>query len=152
MVQWGDRPKNLFGHNFWMEGPIDLRPTHLNCIFCKIFLGTPHLTIFGSPKYVPKYTKYASSFNIKDSPTCLFSANMCVRSKIVLATDCFLIGFVGVCARFAVNMVWQGGFSTGKLYFKQTNFYKERKRQRCKQFGNWASRTGGKGNKSVTVG
>ena len=26
--------------------------------FCKIFSETPHLTIFGAPKYVPKYAKY----------------------------------------------------------------------------------------------
>ena len=31
-LQWGDRPKNWLGHNFWLEGSIDLRPTRLNSI------------------------------------------------------------------------------------------------------------------------
>ena len=42
IVQWGDRPKIWLVHKFWLEGPIDVRPT----AFCKIFSGTPHLTIF----------------------------------------------------------------------------------------------------------
>ena len=53
-------PKIKFGHNFWLEGPFDTRSTHLIwTVFCKIFSGTPHLTIFGSLKYVPKYAEYA---------------------------------------------------------------------------------------------
>ena len=49
--------KTKFGHNFWLEGPIDLRPTYLNCIF-KIFSGTPQIwpnmhfwRIFGRAKW-----------------------------------------------------------------------------------------------------
>ena len=30
-----------FGHNFWLEGPIDLRPTRLNCILQDLFRDTP---------------------------------------------------------------------------------------------------------------
>ena len=35
------RPKMIFGHNFWLEGPIDLRPTRLNCILQDLFRDTP---------------------------------------------------------------------------------------------------------------
>ena len=30
-----------FGHNFWLEGPIDLRPKRLNCILQDLFRDTP---------------------------------------------------------------------------------------------------------------
>ena len=40
-LQWGNRPKNWLGHNFWLEGPIDLRPTRPNCILQDIFRDTP---------------------------------------------------------------------------------------------------------------
>ena len=61
-------PKKRFGHNFWLEGPINLRTMRLNCIL-QDFSGTPHLTIFGPPKYAPKlhiwpylaYSAYLSS-------------------------------------------------------------------------------------------
>ena len=33
--------KMRFGHNFWLEGPIDLRPTRLNCILQDLFRDTP---------------------------------------------------------------------------------------------------------------
>ena len=53
-------PKIKFGHNFWLEGPFDTRSTRLIwTAFCKIFSGTPHLTIFGAPKYAPKYAYLA---------------------------------------------------------------------------------------------
>ena len=35
------RPKMRFGQNFWLEGPIDLRPTRLNCILQDLFRDTP---------------------------------------------------------------------------------------------------------------
>ena len=34
-------PKMRFGHNFWLEGPIDLRPKRLNCILQDLFRDTP---------------------------------------------------------------------------------------------------------------
>ena len=46
-----------FGHNIWLEGPIDL-DQRVSTVFCKIFSGTPHSTIFGARKYSPKYAKY----------------------------------------------------------------------------------------------
>ena len=51
------RQKMRFGHNIWLEGPIDL-DQRVSTAFCKIFSGTPHLTIFGALKYAPKYAKY----------------------------------------------------------------------------------------------
>ena len=47
-----------FGHNIWLEGPIDL-DQRVSTAFCKIFSGTPHLTLFGAPKYAPKYAYLA---------------------------------------------------------------------------------------------
>ena len=41
LLRWGNRPKIWFGHNFWLEGPIDLRPTRLNCILQDLFRDTP---------------------------------------------------------------------------------------------------------------
>ena len=38
--QWGDRAKMRFGHNFWLEGPIYLRPTRQNCILQDLFRDT----------------------------------------------------------------------------------------------------------------
>ena len=34
-------PKIWFGHKFWLEGLIDLRPTRLNCILHDLFRDTP---------------------------------------------------------------------------------------------------------------
>ena len=34
------RPKMRFGCNFWLEGPIDLQPTRLNCILQDLFSDT----------------------------------------------------------------------------------------------------------------
>ena len=34
-------PKIKFGHNFWLEGPIDTRSTRLNCILQDLFRDTP---------------------------------------------------------------------------------------------------------------
>ena len=34
-------PKMRFGHNFWLEGPIDLRPMRLNCILQDLFRDNP---------------------------------------------------------------------------------------------------------------
>ena len=36
----GKSAKNLIGNNFWLEGPIDLRPTRLNCILQDLFRDT----------------------------------------------------------------------------------------------------------------
>ena len=41
LLQWGSQPKIWFGHNFQLEDPIDLRPTHLNCILQDLFRDTP---------------------------------------------------------------------------------------------------------------
>ena len=41
-----------FRLNFWLRGPIDTRSTCLNCIL-QDFSGTPHVIIFGTPKYAP---------------------------------------------------------------------------------------------------
>ena len=40
---WNDAigPKMRFGHNLSLEGPIDLRPTRLNCILHDLFRDTP---------------------------------------------------------------------------------------------------------------
>ena len=55
------RQKMRFGHNIWLEGPIDL-DQRVSTAFCKIFSGTPHSTIFGALKYAhkcaPEYAKY----------------------------------------------------------------------------------------------
>ena len=40
-LKWGNYPKMRFDHNFWLEGPIDLRPTRLNCILQDLFRDTP---------------------------------------------------------------------------------------------------------------
>ena len=40
-MKWGNQSKIGFGHNFWLEGPIDLRPTRLNCILQDLFRDTP---------------------------------------------------------------------------------------------------------------
>ena len=45
-----------FGHNFWL-GVLLTKDQRVWTAFCKIFSGTPHLTIFGTLKYVPKYGK-----------------------------------------------------------------------------------------------
>ena len=37
-----------FVHNFWLEGPIDLRPTRLNCILQDLFRDTPLDHIWGA--------------------------------------------------------------------------------------------------------
>ena len=51
-----------FGHNIWLEGPIDL-DQRVSTAFCKIFSGTPHSTIFGALKYAHKYAhKYAPEY------------------------------------------------------------------------------------------
>ena len=39
-LQWGNQPKIWFGHNFWLEGPIDLRTTRLNYILQDLFRDT----------------------------------------------------------------------------------------------------------------
>ena len=36
-----NQPKIWFGHNFWLEGPLDLNTTRLNCILQDLFRGTP---------------------------------------------------------------------------------------------------------------
>ena len=36
----GKSSKIWFGHNFWLEGPIDLRPTRLNSILQDLFRDT----------------------------------------------------------------------------------------------------------------
>ena len=53
----GKSSKIWFGHNFWLEGPIDLRPTRLNSILQDLFRDTV-LDHIGPLKYVPKYAKY----------------------------------------------------------------------------------------------
>ena len=40
-LQWRNQPKMRFGHNFWLEVPINLRPTRLNCILQDLFRDTP---------------------------------------------------------------------------------------------------------------
>ena len=55
------RQKMRFGHNIWLEGPIDL-DQRVSTAFCKIFSGTPHSTIIGAPKYAPKYGKILHTF------------------------------------------------------------------------------------------
>ena len=35
-------PKKVFGHNFWLECPTDLRTTSLSCIFDALFEDTPY--------------------------------------------------------------------------------------------------------------
>ena len=61
-----------FGHNFWLKGPIDLRPTGLNCILQDHFRDTPldhiwraqicaknaYLAIFGILGRVFEHIKY----------------------------------------------------------------------------------------------
>ena len=42
-----------FGHNFWLG--VILTTHGVWTAFCKIFSGTPHLTIFGALNYEPKY-------------------------------------------------------------------------------------------------
>ena len=54
------RHKMRFGHNIWLEGPIDL-DQRVSTAFCKIFSGTPHSTIFGAPKYT--YLAYLAIFH-----------------------------------------------------------------------------------------
>ena len=41
IIQWGNQPKMRIGHNFWLEGPIDLRPTPLDCILQDLFRDIP---------------------------------------------------------------------------------------------------------------
>ena len=36
-----NQPKIWFGHNFWLEGPINLRRTRLNCILQDLFRDIP---------------------------------------------------------------------------------------------------------------
>ena len=47
-LQWENRPKLRFGHNFWLVGPIDLRPMRLNCILLDLFRDTPLDHIWGA--------------------------------------------------------------------------------------------------------
>ena len=52
--------KSGFGHNFWLEGPIDLRTTHLNYILQDLFRDTPfdHIWRAHCPSMHPKYCIY----------------------------------------------------------------------------------------------
>ena len=55
-----------YSHNFWLEGPIDLRPTRLNCIL-QDPSETPHLSIFCAPAPAPKmHIKPYLSISISD--------------------------------------------------------------------------------------
>ena len=47
-LQRGYQPKIWFSHNFWLEGPIDLRRTRLNCIMQDLFRDTPLDHIWGA--------------------------------------------------------------------------------------------------------
>ena len=51
-----NQPKNGFGQNFWLNGPIDLRIAHLNYILQDLIKDTPldHILV---PKhaYLAKY-------------------------------------------------------------------------------------------------
>ena len=51
-----------FGRNFWLGGPIDLKPTHMNSwtVFCNIFSRIPHLTIFSALKYAAPHPFHIS--------------------------------------------------------------------------------------------
>ena len=41
VITTGKSAKIWFGHNFWLKGPIDQRPTRLNCILQDLFKDTP---------------------------------------------------------------------------------------------------------------
>ena len=57
--QWGYLPKIRLGHIFWLEGPIHLRPTRLNCILQDLFRDTPLDHIARAQIFPPKYAYLA---------------------------------------------------------------------------------------------
>ena len=63
IVQWGHQPKIWFDHNCWLEGPIDLRPTRLNCILAlpDLFRAPtwPYLAPPNTRQNMPNMAKYA---------------------------------------------------------------------------------------------
>ena len=54
---------------FCLGGPIDLKPTHLNSwtVFCNIFSGIPHLTIFSTLKYAAPHPFHISCYGLNQS-------------------------------------------------------------------------------------
>ena len=57
LLKWGNRPKNWFGHNFWPEGPIDLKTTRLDHILQDLFMWHPfdHIWSWCCPNPVPSH-------------------------------------------------------------------------------------------------
>ena len=54
--------KKVVGHNFWTEGPTDLRLTFLSCIFDGLFGDTPLDHIFSHMPICPKYGSFWAVF------------------------------------------------------------------------------------------
>ena len=64
--------------------------------FCKIFSGTPHLTIFGAPKYAPKmhiwpYLAILGIFNQKSFVWAYLLLSSEFSQELLTYFDCYLI-------------------------------------------------------------